>query len=428
MIKLLLNPFFSPPGGGENGADSFLSPKALAGAAAFFQTHPAYEPTPLHTYPALARHCGLGAIYVKDESNRLGLDSFKALGGFYALARLMAERSGEGNRPLTFSELAEDSSRQADPPLTFATATDGNHGRGVAEAARAYGQQAVVFLPQGSQQCRVEAIRAAGAEARVTASNYDETVQQVFREAREQDWVVVQDTVFGEYHRIPRWIMQGYALIALELAEQLSAGKGPDPTHLLLQAGVGSFAASLVGCLAQYKDLPPLHFIILEPATAACFFYTASGQGEPRTVQGSLETIMAGLSCGEVSPLAWDILKPRTAAFLSLPDWIAARGVRVLRNPPGEDPAMRAGESGAVGPGLLSLLGHKELTSLREKLHLDSDSVVLTINTEGITDPALNRNLLWDGLYATPEKLTWLEEPGSTVTSHIECNSSGLVR
>ena len=416
MILLNNNKHYKPDLTAQKEHTSFLSRTEIEGVANFYQKCPGYRPTPLHSLPALAGIIGIRNIYVKDESSRLGLDSFKALGGFYAIARLIAEQLDEDFSKTDFNRLSSEKAIKTLGKMTFTTATDGNHGKGVAMAATAFGHRADIYLPRGSRDSRVKAIEAAGGSAYVTDLNYDDTVKYVFEEAAKKGHTVVQDTVMEDYLKTPTWIMQGYALMAGEIVDQLEQKLPGDshtsniyPTHVILQAGVGSMPTSIAGYfLERLGDNRP-HPIIVEPENAACFFKSAAGEGEPKTVSGDLETIMAGLACGIPNPVAWEIIKGSARHFLSLPDWIAARGVRVLKHPLPGDPPIISGESGSVGPGLLSLFANNSLPDLKEKLGLDKDSVVLVLNTEGITDPATSCEILWDGSYSTPRELSWKE-------------------
>lgn len=383
------------------GSCAFLNEAEAEKVLAFHRTIPGYLPTPLASLDGLATRLGLGAVYVKDESHRFGLKAFKVLGGSYAMARYLAKRLNRPIEELPYHTLTSADVRQALGPVTFCTATDGNHGRGVAWTARRFGQKAVVYMPGGSAVQRLENIRAEGAEAFILGMNYDDTVRFAAGQAREHGWVTVQDTVWEGYDEIPRWIMQGYMTMAREALDQMAQSGVEKPTHLFLQAGVGSMAASVQGhftCLFG-KERPVT--LVVEPHGANCMFRSAAaGDGLPRRVEGNLETIMAGLACGEPNPAAWRILWDFTDAFLSCEDGVAAMGMRLLGNPLGKDPRIVSGESGAVTAGVLRLLMEdRGLRDLREGLGLKEDSVVLLFSTEGDTDPARYRAVVWDGEY-----------------------------
>ena len=362
--------------------------EAVERAMAFHRTIPGYQPTPLVSLPALARELGVDKLWVKDESKRFGLNAFKALGGSYAIARWMGERLGLTGDQLTFPALTAPEARERLGAVTFVTATDGNHGRGVAWAARELGQQAVVYLPKGSARERLENIRALGAQAEITDLSYDDAVRLAARKGEENGWVLIQDTAWPGYEEIPGWIMEGYTTLAGEIFDQLAQAGEEPPTHLFLQAGVGSFAASVLdSALCRWGKGCPVT-VIVEPDQADCLYRTAkAADGQMHPVTGEMHSMMAGLCCGEPCTLAWDILGPCADAFLSCSDDYAALGMRLLGKPRGSDPAIVSGESGAVGVGTLAgILQEEELHDLCWTLGLDERSRVLCISTEGDTD------------------------------------------
>ncbi|MBD5647280.1 MAG: diaminopropionate ammonia-lyase [Desulfovibrio sp.] len=367
-------------------------------ARKFHATLPGSAPTPLVTLPGLAARLGVRAVLIKDESRRFGLEAFKGLGSSWAVARVWGEKLGLAPEKLTLEALRE--ARAALGELTFVTATDGNHGRGLAWAARLLGHRARVFMPKGAAAARVAAIRAQGAECVVTDLAYDDAVRHAAAHALETGAILVQDTAWAGYEKIPAWIMEGYGTLALETAEQLAAG-GPEswPSHVFLQAGVGSFAAAVLaglGTALEESGAPDPAFVSVEPQAADCVFRSIrAGDEHPRACPGSLETLMAGLSCGEVSSLAWPVLRPGLAAACAVPDDLARLGMRLLARPEGDDTALVSGESGAVGAGLLHWLMQPEpaartdAAKARALLKLGPQSTVLLISTEGATDRAV---------------------------------------
>lgn len=380
---------------------AFLTPEACSGAHAFHQTLEHYQPTPLVSLPALARELQIGNLLVKDESHRFGLNAFKVLGAAYAMGRYLCGKLGRSIEEMDFETLRSDEVRRQIGTVTFVTATDGNHGRAVAWAASQFGQQAVVYLPKGTAAQRVEAILETGAQAHVIEGNYDEAVRKSERMAREHGWQVVQDTAWEGYTTIPEWIMQGYTTMAAEALQQLG---GIKPTHLFLQAGVGSMAASVLGHFVQQDPSRYPITVIVEPHAADCIYRSAAAKdGQPRTATGDLQTIMAGLACGEPNPLAWKILRDYADAYMSCPDHVAATGMRILASPTGGDRQIVSGESGAVGVGLLaSIRQGTEWSHLQKQLSLDEESVVLCFSTEGDTDRAQYQRIIWEGACATP--------------------------
>ena len=360
-------------------------------ARAFHSSFPQYAPTPLAELSALAAQMGLKSLLVKDESRRFGLNAFKVLGGSYAIARHIAARLGLRPEEMTFAALRSEAARAALGNAVFFTATDGNHGRGVAWTARELGCRAMVRMPKGTAKSRVENIRALGAEVTVEDCNYDGCVRLAARQAKETPGgVLVQDTAWPGYTQVPLWIMQGYLTMALEADGQMAV----PPTHIFLQAGVGSMAAAVAAYFAQAYPQNPPKIILVEPTAADCFFRSAAN-GEITAVTGEMRTMMAGLACGEPSPIAWDILKRLTAAYLSCEDAAAARGMRALAQPLAGDKAIVSGESGASTLG--ALLDAAVDEKAREALGLDESARVLLFSTEGDTDPVNYRRVLEEG-------------------------------
>jgi diaminopropionate ammonia-lyase len=368
-------------------------------ARAFHKKITGYQPTPLYALDDLANLFGIGKILVKDESQRFGLNAFKMLGGTYAIAQLLCEKYHLDINDFSFEKIKNTITEK----MTFATTTDGNHGRGVAWAARQLGQNAVVYMPKGSAQERVDHILNLGAECIVTDMNYDDTVRLTMQTAKTRGWEVVQDTAWEGYTKIPTWIMQGYATLADESVEQMQQMSIPRPTHVFLQAGVGAMAGGVLGYFADVYGAKNLHSMVVEPELADCI-YRSGVKGDIVNVGGDMQTIMAGLACGEPNPLGWEVLRNCATQFISCQDSVAALGMRVLGNPLGKDPRIISGESGAVGLGVLTAVHyHPERKALMEKLGLNRDSVVLVINTEGDTDVKHYREVVWEGKHPTTQ-------------------------
>ena len=360
---------------------------------AFHQSVPGYSVTPLVERPVLARELGVEKLWVKDESKRFGLNAFKGLGGSYAVACELARRLDIPLEDMDFTQLCSPESREKLGELTFVTATDGNHGRGVAWAARVLGHKAVVYMPKGSAQERLENIRAQGAQAEITEYNYDDAVRLANRMAQEQGWILVQDTAWDGYEEIPERIMQGYTTMAVEIAQQL---EGEIPTHLFLQAGVGSFAGGILGYFtALWGEKRPVT-VIMEPEQADCLFRTAKADdGQLHFVTGDMDSMMAGLCCGEPCTISWKLLDSYADGFVSCSDDCAVKGMRLLGLPKDGDTPIVSGESGAVGAGVLcEIMKEQSLAPLREALGLNGNSKVLLISTEGDTDQENYRKVL----------------------------------
>lgn len=353
-----------------------------------------YKPTPLVSLPLLAEKLGVKSILVKDESHRFGLNAFKVLGGSYALGSLLAEYLNADIKEIDLKTV----SAKLDKPLVFTTATAGNHGTGVAWAAREMGQKAVVYMPKGSSLVSAERIRGLGAECIITDVNYDDTVRLASKAAEENSWILVQDTAWDGYEKIPTWIAQGYMTMADEAIEQAAAMSQGMPTHVILQAGVGSMAGGVLGYLVDKLGADNFETIIAEPAVADCIFRSGmSAQGDIVNVTGELDTIMAGLACGEPNPITWPILKNCSNHFASVDDSVSATGMRVLGNPLLGDPRIISGESGAITLGVLyKLCSDTSEDNMREELGLNQDSVVMLFSTEGDTNPGRYRDVVWN--------------------------------
>ena len=357
----------------------------------FHRSLAAYAPTRLAALPSASASLGLGGVYVKDESSRFGLKAFKGLGGSYAMFRVLCERFGLDAREVDFRDFQRPELQRRCRDITFATATDGNHGKGVSWAAGLFGCRARVFMPAGSVEARRRAIEEAGnATAEVTAGNYDQTVEHAARLARDNGWILLQDTSWEGYEAYPRWIAEGYLTLAAEAADQLG---GVRPTHVLLQAGVGSMAGAVAGYLLdRYRDRPP-HIIIVEPDVAACVYASAqAGDGEMRSIGGNPRTIMAGLNCGTPCGIVWPVLRDGAFAYAACPDSTTIRGMRAYAHPHAGDEPIVSGESGAVTYGALIEMASD--ARLRDLLGLDADSNVLLVNTEGDTDPDSYREIV----------------------------------
>lgn len=375
----------------------FMSLENAKKVQAFHASFPVYKETPLAVLRETAGLLGIDNIYVKDESYRFGLNAFKVLGGSYAIGNYLAQKLGKTISEMPYERLVSEEVRKELGDITFVTATDGNHGRGVAWTAGQLRQRAVVYMPKGSAAERLENIRAEGAEASITDLNYDGAVRLANRQAQEKGWVMVQDTAWEGYEDIPQWIMQGYGTMGYEAYTQLPE----KPTHIFLQAGVGSMAGAVAGFFAGVygKDRPII--TIVEPDKADCIFRTAkAADGRLHFVTGDMDTIMAGLACGEPCSIGWNVLKDYADYFISCPDYMAAQGMRILGNPAAGDSRVIAGESGAAAFGCVSeILRNPRYAQIKERLKLNKTSRALFFNTEGDTDRENYRSIVWDGIY-----------------------------
>lgn len=383
----------------ENPEVEYLGYKVAKKVNNFHKTFPDYTETPLVELKGLASHLGVENIIVKDESYRFGLNAFKVLGGSYAIGEFIADKLGKPIEELSFDEMISKEVQERLGELTFISATDGNHGRGVAWTVSQLKQKSIIYMPKGSAKERLENIRGEGAKADITDLNYDDAVRLANQHAEENGWILVQDTSWPGYEIIPTHIMQGYMTLAYEAYVQLD---GIKPSHIFLQAGVGSFAAAVTGFFTSvYGEDRPI-ITIVEPKNAACIYKTMkANDGEIHAVTGDMDTIMAGLACGEPITVGINILRHYAHHFVACDDYIAAKGMRVLSAPIDNDRRIVSGESGAAGFGLAyEVISNPKYGKLKEELEIDDKSVLLFINTEGDTDKENYRRIVWDGLHA----------------------------
>ena len=367
--------------------------KQAESARRFHQSFPEYTKTPLVELSELSKKLNVNKIFVKDESYRFGLNAFKVLGGSYAIGRYIQDTAELNEGQFNYETLTSPEFKEKLGQMTFITATDGNHGRGVAWTANRLKQHSVVYMPKGSAQERLDNIKALGSDASITEFNYDDAVRLANKHANENGWIMVQDTAWEGYEKIPAWIMQGYTTMALEIVEELDTIK---PTHLFLQAGVGALAGAVTGFFADYyKDNRPI-ITIIEPDKADCIYKTAAANdGRIHTVDGDLNTIMAGLACGKPCTIGWNVLHDHADHFISMSDNYAELGMRTLGLPLGNDQVIVSGESGAATMGFVTeILSNPEHKELKEALQLNEDSIVICISTEGDTDKENYKRIL----------------------------------
>ncbi|SHH17131.1 diaminopropionate ammonia-lyase [Anaerosphaera aminiphila DSM 21120] len=379
---------------------SFLNRDVAEKVKGFHSSFPQYSQTPLVELKNLSEHLGINNMFIKDESYRFDLNAFKVLGASFAVGNFIANKLDIDIAKLPYSVMTSDEVKAKLGDLTFVTATDGNHGRGLAWTANQLGQKSKVFMPKGTAIERVENIRKENSDVDVYDANYDECVRMANDYANTHGGIMVQDTSWDGYEDIPRWIMQGYMTMANEAYEQLNSS-GQRPTHIFLQAGVGSLASAVTGFFANvYSDNIPT-IVIVEPEKANCLYQTAKADdGKIHNVDGDLDTIMAGLACGEPVTIGWPILNSYASYFLSVDEIYASHGMRLLGNPKKDDKRVISGESGAVTSGVVSkLMTDSELADIKNEIGLDENSVVLVFSTEGDTDKKMYRDIVWDGRY-----------------------------
>jgi len=347
---------------------------------------PGYEVTPLHNLSRLASEVGVAKIWYKDESKRFALKSFKALGGAYAVARqLQAHISEVSGKPVAIKDLLERRFDSIVGEIVISCATDGNHGRSVAWGCQMFGCQCVIYIHRDVSTVRKQAIEALGAEVIRIKGNYDDSVKLADQDARLQQRIIVSDTSYPGYMDIPGDVAHGYTLLLAESVTQLGESI---PTHVFIQGGVGGLAASVCAYFWELWGTERPRFIVVEPEAANCLQQSARA-GQPVIVEGDLDTLMAGLACGEVSLLAWEILSVGVDDFLTLGEDAIAPCMRLLAN---YDPPIEAGESAVAGLGaLVSACSDKTMSTA---LGLDQSSRVYILGTEGATDPELYRQLV----------------------------------
>jgi len=368
-----------------------LRKDACADARAEISSWPGYRPTPLRTLPGLARAAGINELLYKDESERFGLGSFKALGGAYAvyryLVRTLAEQGVVGDVGLP--DLVARKHADAVSRLTVACATDGNHGRSVAWGAKTFGCACVIFIHAHVSEAREAAMTALGARVVRIDGNYDDSVRRAAEEARAHGWQIVSDTSYPGYEDVPREVMSGYTVMVDEVFEALPDGR--TPTHVFVQGGVGGLAVAVCAPFWWRFGASRPQIVVVEPHNAACLLASAVA-GRHTSAGGDLETVMAGLSCGEPSSIAWPLLAAGVDWFVSLDDEAALAAMRRLAAGEGGDPPVVGGESGVAG--LAGMLALAEDPAAAARVGLDSRARVLVFGTEGDTDAALYAHIV----------------------------------
>ncbi|EEA01734.1 diaminopropionate ammonia-lyase [Burkholderia sp. H160] len=360
--------------------------------------------TPLRELPGLAARLKVGSVSIKDESARSVLGSFKALGAPIALVRLIQRLWPDHD--LDARGLFEGRYRDMLTHFTVVSATDGNHGKGLAAAAQTLGCRCVIVLHANVSVEREKAIATYGAEIVRISGNYDESVEEAARLASLNGWHVVSDTSYDGYEDIPRDVMQGYGTIAAEVVEQSDSWPDrPAYTHVFFQGGVGGLAAGLISYLWEFHGEHRPRFVVVEPQQADCLYQSALA-GRASRATGSIDSVMAGLACGETSPLAWKFLQPGVDDFMTISDDDAVNAMRILAAGSATDAPIVAGESGVAGlAGLIVLLQDPQLA---RKVCLDGSSRVLLVNTEGATAPATYQELVGETAESVLERqLAW---------------------
>lgn len=389
--KLFHNPHSTPDAPYGERQSQFINEEGIAAARREIRTWPSYEPTPLVDLAGMAREAGIARIWYKDESRRLGLESFKSLGASYAVLRVLQREIARhtGKDAVSATAIIQGEYRDIVSNITVACATDGNHGRSLAWGAQMFGCSCVIYIHALVSEARLEAMTEFGAEVVRVTGNYDDSLREVVKQAELNGWLIVADSGYRGYMDIPCDVMHGYSVGFEEILEQLPPGELP--THTFIQAGCGGLAGAVCALFWQRWEGNRPRFIIVEPENAACLYESARA-GEPAVVEGALDTIMAGLACGEVSLVAWEILDPGADDFMVIADEAAVECMRLLANGVGGDTPIVAGESAVSGfAALLCALADSEVAAA---LGLDVNSRVLLLGTEGATDPELYRDIV----------------------------------
>ena len=370
------------PGPYPDRLNALFSRQMADDALAEIRQWPGYAPTPLRNLDKLAGALGLGAVLYKDESKRFGLGSFKALGGAYAVLKLLSERLNVSMADLRAGKAAAEASK-----ITVSSATDGNHGRSVAWGARQAGCRCRIYIHAQVSEGRAASLAEMGAEVIRTKGNYDDSVRQCADESAANGWFVVSDTSYEGYINVPRQVMAGYTAMASEVLEQADA----PVSHIFLQAGVGGMAAAVAARFWMEHGAALPRLVVIESEYAACFLKSAK-RGRATPVRIRHETVMAGMSCGTVSLVAWEILRRTVGHFVTIADSTVPPTMRMLASGVAGGGEIEAGECSAPGP--VALIAAACDQDLRESMQLDAESRVLLIGTEGATDPAIYREIL----------------------------------
>ena len=350
-----------------------------------------YQVTPLYNLEGLAKKNRIASLYYKDESHRFGLESFKALGGAYATQRLLIAQLKEKTnvKKPKISDLIGGRYKDITNNITVACATDGNHGRSVAWGARLFGCNCIIYIHSDVSEGRKKAIENFGASVYRIDGDYDNSVRKIAADAEKKGWFIISDTSYEGYLEVPRDVMQGYTIMVEEALNQIP--KEEVLTHVFIQGGVGGLAGAVCGHLWETLGENRPRFVVVEPERADCLYESALNK-KPMSASGDVETIMAGLACGKVSLLAWEILSTGANDFVTIPDSLIAPAMRLLSERTGGDKPIVAGESAVAG--LAVVLASRRNMQLARSLGLNSESKVLIFGTEGATDPKIYKELV----------------------------------
>lgn len=367
---------------------------------AYHSSFPGYEPTPLVKLQNLSKKLGVKGFYVKDESYRFGLNAFKVLGSSHAIGNYIAKKLNMDLAELPYEKLVSKEIKEKLGEITFIAASDGNHARGVSWTANKLQQKCKIYMAKGTVEERVKNVELLGADVTVSEHHFDEAAREAFRDADKNGWTMIQGVSRPGFEDMPQWIMEGYTTMGKEIVDQLN---GEKPTHLFVQAAIGVYAGSITAFFADcYKEDKPI-ITVVEPTKAACVFKSAEiNDGERHFETGEMDTIANGLANAEPSPKGWEIFKSYAENYISVPDYVAAKGMRVLGNPLKGDTKVISGASGAISSGAIyEIINNPEYQDIKETLKIDENSVIVCISTEGDTDTKIYREIVWDGIYSS---------------------------
>lgn len=397
-IKRFHNENSAPTGAYADDPGAFMAPESFLRAHREISAWPGYEPTPLLSLDGLAGALGIASLHLKYEAPRFGLGSFKALGGAYAVSLFLRSKIQEiTGEEAGIDALLDGTYADLTKGIYVCSATAGNHGRSVAWGAQMFGCPCVIYVPQNTGQGRIDAIAAYGAEVIAHPANYDDTVRHCAEVAAEKGWTVISDTSYDGYTQIPLDVMSGYTVLAGEITEQLPAGQRP--THVFVQGGVGGFASGMIAPLWHHWGENRPRFVFINPENVPAMLESAQA-GKRIAIEGDLKTVMACLSCGELSLLPWQLLERAVDDTIAIPDEAAMDTMRTLAEGVGGDAPVVAGESGCAGvAGLIAAVLDGDAG---KAIGLDADSRVICICTEGATDPDAYQEIVGK----TPEQVT----------------------
>ena len=390
LTSFVANPNASKGLSFAGGAENSISAAGMESAKQRVSKWEGYQVTPLISLPGLAKELGISSLHYKDEGGRFGLGSFKALGGAYAVYQLLSRIiiAATGVEKINLEDLKNGTYAEHVKGVTVSSATDGNHGRSVAWGAQQFGCNCVIYIHSEVSQGRLVALQDQGAKVIRVDGNYDQSVHVCAEQSDANGWYVVSDTSYEGYKEVPTNVMEGYSILASEIVDQMNP---KPPTHVFVQGGVGGLAAAVNAAFWQAWETERPLFYVVEPNLAACIYRSVEKQA-PTNVDVEIETIMAGLSCGEISLVAWDVLSRGANGAMVIPDSFVGPTMRLLAEGYAGDTAIVAGESAVAG--LAGLIVARDSEAFSKQMHLNENSRVVVIGSEGATDVDIYRKIV----------------------------------